>query len=57
MHHSTKRRVVLGMTTGGLLVGGLGMGIAQADATANGGAAGSPGLLSGNLIQIGRAHV
>jgi hypothetical protein len=52
MHHSTKRRVVLGMTTGGLLVGGLGMGIAQADTAASGAAAGSPGLLSGNLIQI-----
>jgi hypothetical protein len=52
MHHSTKRRVVLGMTTGGLLVGGLGMGVAQADTVANGGAADSPGVLSGNLIQI-----
>ena len=52
MHHSTKRRVVLGMTTGGLLVGGLGMGIAQADTTAGGTAADSPGLLSGNLLQI-----
>jgi hypothetical protein len=52
MHHSTKRRVVLGMTTGGLLIGGLGMGVAQADTTANGGSAGSPGVLSGNLIQI-----
>jgi hypothetical protein len=51
MHHSTKRRV-LGMTTGGLLVGGLGMGIAQADTAANGATAHSPGLLSGNLIQI-----
>ena len=40
MHLSTKRRVVLGMTTGGLLVGGLGMGIAQADTAAGGGAAG-----------------
>jgi hypothetical protein len=40
------------MTTGGLLVGGLGMGIAQADSAATGAAAGSPGLLSGNLIQI-----
>ena len=52
MHLSTKRRIVLGMTTGGLLVGGLGMGIAQADTAAGGGAAGSPGLLSGNLIQV-----
>lgn len=52
MHLSTKRRVVLGMTTGGLLVGGLGMGIAQADTAAGGAAAGSPGLLSGNLIQV-----
>ena len=52
MHHSTKRRVVLGMTTGGLLIGGLGMGVAQADTAANGGTSASPGLLSGNLIQI-----
>ena len=52
MHHSTKRRVVLGMTTGGLLIGGLGMGVAQADTAATGGAADSPGILSGNLIQI-----
>jgi hypothetical protein len=52
MHHSTKRRVVLGMTTGGLLIGGLGMGVAQADTAATGGAADSPGVLSGNLIQI-----
>jgi hypothetical protein len=52
MHLSTKRRVVLGISTGGLLVGGLGMGVAQADAAAAGGAAGSPGLLSGNLVQI-----
>lgn len=49
MHHSTKRRVVLGMTTGGLLLTGMGM--AQADASADGAAAHSPGLLSGNLIQ------
>ncbi|HET9173614.1 MAG TPA: chaplin [Actinospica sp.] len=52
MHHSTKRRVVLGMTTGGLLIGGLGMGVAQADTAASGGTADSPGILSGNLIQI-----
>ena len=52
MHHSTKRRVVLGMTTGGLLIGGLGMGVAQADTAASGAAADSPGILSGNLIQI-----
>jgi hypothetical protein len=52
MHHSTKRRVVLGMTTGGLLIGGLGMGVAQADTAATGGTADSPGILSGNLIQI-----
>lgn len=52
MHHSTKRRVVLGMTTGGLLIGGLGMGVAQADTAAGGGTADSPGVLSGNLIQI-----
>jgi hypothetical protein len=52
MQHSTKRRVVLGMTTGGLLIGGLGMGVAQADTAATGAAADSPGILSGNLVQI-----
>jgi hypothetical protein len=52
MHHSTKRRLVLGMTTGGLLLTGLGMGVAQADASADGAAAQAPGLLSGNLVQI-----
>lgn len=52
MHHSTKRRVALGMTTGGLLLSGIGMGVAQADASADGAAAQSPGLLSGNLLQI-----
>ena len=50
MHHSTKRRVVLGMTTGGLLITGIGM--AQADAAATGAATDSPGVLSGNLVQI-----
>jgi hypothetical protein len=52
MHHSTKRRVVLGMTTGGLIIGGLGMGVAQADSAATGGTTDSPGVLSGNLVQI-----
>ncbi len=50
MHHSTKRRVVLGMTTGGLLLTGIGM--AQADAAATGAATDSPGVASGNLVQI-----
>jgi hypothetical protein len=52
MHYSTKRRVVLGMTTGGLLMTGLGMANAQADTTASGGTAHSPGIGSGNTIQL-----
>lgn len=54
MHYSTRRRVALGLTTGGLLVTGLGMATAQAeaDATAVGDAAGSPGVASGNTLQI-----
>ena len=54
MHYSTRRRVALGLTTGGLLVTGLGMATAQADAdaTAAGDAAGSPGVASGNSLQI-----
>ena len=54
MHYSTRRRVALGLTTGGLLMTGLGMTTAQADtaATASGDAAGSPGAGSGNVLQI-----
>lgn len=52
MHYSTKRRVVLGMTTGGLLMTGLGMSNAHADTTATGNTAHSPGVGSGNLIQL-----
>jgi ChpA-C len=52
MDYSTKRRVVLGMTTGGLLVSGLGMSSAQADTAATGSAVRSPGFGSGNLIQL-----
>jgi len=54
MHYSTRRRVALGLTTGGLLVTGLGMTTAQADAsaTASGDAAGSPGVASGSVLQI-----
>ena len=52
MHYSTKRRVVLGMTTGGLLMTGLGMTSAHADTTATGETAHSPGIGSGNLIQL-----
>lgn len=54
MHYSTRRRVALGLTTGGLLMTGLGMTTAQADtgATASGDAAGSPGVGSGNALQI-----
>jgi hypothetical protein len=54
MQYSTKRRVVLGMTTGGLLISGFGMATAQAatGASADGSASNSPGLLAGNLIEI-----
>ncbi|HZQ33428.1 MAG TPA: chaplin, partial [Mycobacterium sp.] len=52
MHYSTKRRVVLGMTTGGLLMTGLGMASAHADTTATGETSHSPGIGSGNLIQL-----
>jgi hypothetical protein len=52
MHYSTKRRVVLGMTTGGLLMTGLGMASAQADTTASGGTAHSPGIGSGNAVEV-----
>ena len=54
MHYSTRRRVALGLTTGGLLMTGLGMTTAQADtgAAAAGDAAGSPGVGSGNVLQI-----
>ncbi len=52
MHFSTKRRVVLGMTTGGLLMTGLGMASAHADTTATGETSHSPGIGSGNLIQL-----
>lgn len=54
MQYSTKRRVVLGMTTGGLLISGFGMASAQAatGASAEGVADNSPGLLSGNLVSV-----
>src|SRR5438270_13335314 len=52
MHYSTKRRVALGMTTGGLLMTGLGMTSAHADTTATGETAHSPGIGSGNLIRL-----
>jgi hypothetical protein len=57
MQLSTKRRIVfglstVGLTTGGLLASGFGLAAAQADSTAAGGAADSPGVLSGNLVQI-----
>ncbi|HEU5427126.1 MAG TPA: chaplin [Actinocrinis sp.] len=52
MHYSTKRRVMLGMTTGGLLMTGLGMASAHADTTASGETSHSPGIGSGNLIQL-----
>lgn len=55
MHRSLKTRIMFGAATVGLTTGGLaltGIGLANADATATGGAADSPGLLSGNSVQI-----
>lgn len=52
MRHSTKRRIMLGMTTGGVLVTGLGMSTAHADTAATGATTNSPGIGSGNLIQV-----
>jgi hypothetical protein len=57
MQGHTKRRIALGVTTGGLLAGG-GLGFAHAATTNSSGSSGgaavsdSPGILSGNLIQI-----
>jgi LPXTG-motif cell wall-anchored protein len=59
MQAQVKRRIVFGLTTGGLLAGG-GLGFAHADAGGATGASGSgtagtsnsPGVLSGNSIQI-----
>ena len=53
--YSAKKRLLYGLTTGGLLIGGIGgigMATAQADTGATGATADSPGLLSGNLITI-----
>jgi hypothetical protein len=57
MQSQVKRRIVFGLTTGGLLATG-GAGFAHADASSAGSGdsgtttAGSPGILSGNTIQI-----
>ncbi|WP_230419304.1 chaplin [Catenulispora pinistramenti] len=56
MQSQVKRRIVFGLTTGGLLAAG-GAGIAHADATSAGSGdgattSGSPGVLSGNTIQV-----
>ncbi|MDH6111974.1 hypothetical protein P3T30_004764 [Kitasatospora sp. MAP12-9] len=45
-----RRALVLTCAAGALVLGGAGA--ASADATANGAAIGSPGILSGNVIQI-----
>lgn len=45
-----RRALVLTCAAGALVLGGAG--VASADATANGAAIGSPGILSGNVIQI-----
>jgi len=56
MQSQVKRRIVFGLTTGGLLATG-GAGMAHADASAAGvgdgtTTAGSPGILSGNTVQV-----
>ena len=57
MQSQVKRRIVFGLTTGGLLATG-GVGFAHADASSAGAGdagtttAGSPGILSGNTIQV-----
>ncbi|MFL6116296.1 MAG: chaplin [Catenulispora sp.] len=57
MQSPMKRRIAFGLTTGGLLAGG-GLGFAHADSTGTGSgttgttAGGSPGILSGNTIQV-----
>ena len=51
MQSQAKRRIAFGITTGGLLAGG-GLGFAHADAGTTGGTSNSPGILSGNLIQV-----
>lgn len=56
MQSQVKRRIVFGLTTGGLLATG-GAGMAHADASAAGAGdgittAGSPGVLSGNTVQV-----
>ena len=50
--YSAKKRILYGVTTGGLLMGGIGMASAQADTSATGTTANSPGVASGNLIEI-----
>ena len=50
--YSAKKRILYGLTTGGLLLGGIGMATAQADTSATGATADSPGVASGNLINI-----
>ena len=45
-----KKVVAAAVATGGLVLGGAG--IAVADAGAQGAAIGSPGVLSGNLVQV-----
>jgi LPXTG-motif cell wall-anchored protein len=52
MSYSINRRLAFAMTSGSLLMTGFGTPSAQADSTANGTAADSPGILSGNLVQI-----
>ncbi|KUH39085.1 MULTISPECIES: chaplin ChpH [Streptomyces] len=45
-----KKVVATAAATGGLLLAGAGM--AVADASANGAAVGSPGVISGNVVQV-----
>ncbi|MGW4379977.1 chaplin [Kitasatospora sp. NPDC004531] len=47
-----KKIAAVAAATGGLLLAGAGVASAQGGAHADGAAVGSPGVLSGNLIQI-----
>ncbi|MET9613723.1 chaplin [Kitasatospora indigofera] len=49
---NVKKLAAVAAATGGLVLAGAGMAAAHGGATAQGVAAGSPGVLSGNLIQV-----
>ncbi|GHH74501.1 chaplin [Kitasatospora indigofera] len=49
---NVKKLAAVAAATGGLVLAGAGMAAAHGGAAAQGVAAGSPGVLSGNLIQV-----